>query len=53
MTEKYRADKLYCSASGGAGGGTIPPEVSITNLKPDITIWDKTNEKFHIFELTC
>ena len=35
------------------GGGTIPPEVCITNLKPDITIWDKTNKKFHIFELTC
>ena len=45
--------KLYCSASGGAGGGNIPPEVCITNLKPDITIWEKTNEKFHIFELTC
>ena len=28
------------------GGGTIPPEVCITNLKPDITIWDKTNKKF-------
>ena len=29
--------KLYCSASGGVGGGNIPPEVCITNLKPDIT----------------
>ena len=36
-----------------AGGGTIPPEILITNLKPDITILDKTNNKFHIFELTC
>jgi hypothetical protein len=36
-----------------AGGGTIPPEVCITNLKPDITIWDKTSNKFRIFELTC
>ena len=36
-----------------AGGGTIPPEILITNLKPDITILDKTNKKFHIFELTC
>ena len=24
----------------------------MTNLKPDITIWDKVNNKFHIFELT-
>ena len=36
-----------------AGGGTIPPEVCITNLKPDITILDKKSDKFHIFELTC
>ena len=34
------------------GGGTVPPEVTVTNLKPDITIWDKVNNKFHIFELT-
>ena len=32
-----------------AGGGTIPLELTITPLKPDITIWDKQNEKFHIF----
>jgi hypothetical protein len=36
-----------------AGGGTVPPELAITPLKPDITIWDKEREKFHIFELTC
>ena len=36
-----------------AGGGTIPPEVCITNLKPDITILDKKTNSFHIFELTC
>ena len=36
-----------------AGGGTVPPELAITPLKPDITIWDKECEKFHIFELTC
>ena len=36
-----------------AGGGTVPPEVCVTNLKPDITIWDRTHNKFHIFELTC
>ena len=36
-----------------AGGGSIPPEVCITSLKPDITILDTVNKKFHIFELTC
>ena len=36
-----------------AGGGTVPPEVCVTNLKPDITIWDKDQNKFHMFELTC
>ena len=30
----------------------MPPEVCVTNLKPDITIWDKENNKFEIFELT-
>ena len=30
----------------------VPPEVCVTNLKPDITIWDKENNKFEIFELT-
>ena len=35
------------------GGGTVPPEVCATNLKPDITIWDKAQNKFHMFELTC
>ena len=34
-------------------GGTVPPELAITPLKPDITIWDKQNDRFHIFELTC
>ena len=27
-------------------------KIIVTNLKPDITIWDKENNKFHIFELT-
>ena len=36
-----------------AGGGTIPPEVCVSNLKPDITVWDKARNNFHMFELTC
>ena len=34
-------------------GGTVPPELTITPLKPDITIWNKKSERFHIYELTC
>ena len=33
-------------------GGTIPPEVAVTNLKPDIVIIDKRRKSVHIFELT-
>ena len=36
-----------------ATGGTIPIEVCITPLKPDITIIDKRTKTFNIFELTC
>ena len=25
----------------------------MTILKPDVTIWEKTHDKFYIFELTC
>ena len=35
------------------GRGTIPPELTITALKPEITIWDQNSERFHIYELTC
>ena len=49
--------KIQCSQwyswPWGCRGGTIPPELTITQLKPDITIWDKQNSKFNIFELTC
>ena len=33
-------------------GGTIPPEVAVTTLKPDIVIIDKRRKNIHIFELT-
>ena len=35
------------------GGGTIPIDVCITTLKPDITVLDVKNNTFNIFELTC
>ena len=33
-------------------GGTLPPEIVVSTLKPDIVIVDKKNKDIHIFELT-
>ena len=33
-------------------GGTLPPSLVVTNLKPDIVILDKKKKTLHIFELT-
>ena len=46
--------KVYSDLSGweATGGGTIPAELCMTNLKPDIVIIDSTKKKLHIFELT-
>ena len=35
------------------GGGSIPPELCVTALKPDIVILDKHKKTIHLFELTC
>ena len=35
-----------------AGGGTIPADLCVTNLKPDIVIIDNEKKILHIFELT-
>ena len=34
------------------GGGTIPPELCVTRLKPDIVIVDTHTKTLHIYELT-
>ena len=34
-------------------GGTLPPNIVVSNLKPDIVILDKSAKKVNIFELTC
>ena len=34
------------------GGGTIPPALCVTNLKPDIVIVDEHTKTLHIYELT-
>ena len=35
------------------GGGTLPTNICITNLKPDIVIVDEEAKEVHIYELTC
>ena len=51
-TEKYT---VFSDIPGhtAAGGGSIPPEVCITQLKPDIVIIDKSKKSIDLFELTC
>jgi hypothetical protein len=34
-------------------GGTIPPEVLVTGLRPDLVLIDEKSGDFEIFELTC
>ena len=34
-------------------GGTIPPHVLVTALKPDIFIYSETSQEVIVFELTC
>ena len=35
------------------GGGSVPPHILVTNLKPDIFIVDDTSSIAILFELTC
>ena len=35
------------------GGGTIPVNLCVANMKPDIVILDSQKKQLHIFELTC
>ncbi len=34
-------------------GGTIPPHILVTNLRPDVFIVDETKREVVLFELTC
>ena len=47
--------KVYSDLPGweAPGGGTIPPALCVTNLKPDIVIVDEHKKVMHIYELTC
>ena len=46
--------KVYSDLDGwqAPGGGTIPPALCVTNLKPDIVIMDEHTKTLHIYELT-
>ena len=46
--------KVYSDLPGweAPGGGTIPSELCVTRLKPDIVIVDEMKKKLHIYELT-
>ena len=51
VDKKY---KVYSDLDGweAPGGGTIPPALCVTNLKPDIVIMDEHTKTLHIYELT-
>ena len=46
--------KVFSDLPGweATGGGTIPADLCITNLKPDIVIIDNSKKILHIYELT-
>ena len=54
MTNVDSRFKVYSDLPGweAPGGGTIPPALCVTNLKPDIVIMDEHKKTLHIFELT-
>ena len=46
--------KIFSDLPGweAPGGGTIPSQLCVTRLKPDIVIVDEIKKKLHIYELT-
>jgi hypothetical protein len=46
--------QVYSDLPGhqAAGGGSIPPEICVTNLRPDVVIVDKQKKVIHLYELT-
>ena len=51
-TEKF---KVFSDIQGhqAAGGGSIPPEICVTNLRPDIVVINVENNTVNLLELTC
>ena len=46
--------KVYSDLVGhqAAGGGTVPPEICVTNLRPDVVVVEEESKRIQIFELT-
>ena len=46
---------LYADMPGHQAphGGTIPPHILVTALKPDVFIFNELSEEVIVFELTC
>ena len=45
---------IYTAIPGHkSNGGTLPPDVLVTDLRPDIVMLDRTSKVINIFELTC
>ena len=51
-TEKFRVFSDIQSHQA-AGGGSIPPEICVTNLGPDIDVINVENNTVNLLELTC
>ena len=51
-TQKF---KCYIDIEGSQtpAGGTLPPNLVVSNLKPDIVVINNSDKSAHIFELTC
>ena len=47
--------RLYSDIPGflAPGGGSIPPDIIVTNLRPDICIVNGSTNEVILFELTC
>ena len=47
--------EITCSLPGylAPGGGSIPPDIIVTNLKPDLFIVNESTGEVTIFKLTC
>ena len=44
---------VRCGQSSQPGGGSVPPSVLVTNLRPDIFIVNESTREVIVFELTC
>ena len=46
--------EVYCDISGlDVNGGTIPPDVLVTQSRPDLVLLNRNEKSFCLLELTC